>query len=334
MNDTANQTKSRKLLVERLLLVGFLLLVLLLTFLYGNRVYDRFAAQAFVPDAEIERIHDQVAMTNLASDIFYASGPVIQSQPEFNQSCASTERTTAILGCYYSRKVYLYRVSNSEIKDAEAVTAAHEMLHAAYDRLLFFERSRIDKLINEQYELVKDDADIQKLMSYYKVAEPEALTNELHSILGTITYDLSPELEAYYKKYFHDRRAVVELNQNYNAVFAEIDQRARELNAKLDTLRPQIDQALQLYEQDYDQLQADIAVFNQQATGGSLAFRSFQAARNELLARIDSLNIRRTELNQQVAEYNQYVAQINALSIRVERLNEAINGVPEVETDL
>ncbi len=46
-------------------------------------------------------------------------------------------KRNAILGCYNpsSRDIYIYNVTNSELDGVKEVTAAHEMLHAAWERL-------------------------------------------------------------------------------------------------------------------------------------------------------------------------------------------------------
>ena len=83
-----------------------------------------------------------------------------------SSNCDTEERTTAILGCYYQRHIYLFDINNKELDGTLDVTAAHEMLHAAYDRLNFFERSYVDGLINAEYEVHKNDASLKQIMAY------------------------------------------------------------------------------------------------------------------------------------------------------------------------
>lgn len=331
MNDAQNQTKQSNHILRRIVvpvaisLVGSLLLIL-----YGNRIIDHFLAAAFTPSSQVAALHDSLKLTAQGSDLLYASQPVVQSGAQFNQSCSSAERTAAILGCYYMRKMYIYNVTNTELAGAEEVTAAHEMLHAAYERLTIFERGHIDDLINTQYAKLGNDSDLKKLMQYYEKAEPGALTNELHSILGTTVGSLSPELESYYARYFTNRQAVVAMNQTYNAVFDTVSKQSDDLSNKIEQLKPKLQADMAAYESARKQVEADIASFNQQASSGKFTTQAaFQRARSALVARVDQLNAERDAVNAEVATYNTYVADLNKLSVKVHELNSSINGIQD-----
>ena len=300
-----------------------------LVILYGNRVMDHMAAASFTPSADVAQLHDELKLTGEGSDLLYASKPEVQTGTAFNESCQSKERTAAILGCYAVRKIYLYDVTNKELVGAEPSTAAHEMLHAAYDRLNYFERKNVDSLLDEEYQKVKEDPSIVKLMQYYKEAEPEALTNELHSILGTTIADLTPGLEQYYKRYFTDRQAVVQMKRLYSSIFSDVESESKQLSSQIKAMKPRIDAELASYDADMKQLDADIAAFNAQAKGGFYkAQYAFNAARQQLVNRVDGINGRRNAINSEVAQYNDLIAQLNALSVRVNELNSSINAAP------
>lgn len=280
MNDTANQASKNPNYVLRVWVPFFVTLaVALISILYGNRVYDYVAARSFTPSEPVKAVGDSLKLTGVGHDIFYASKPAIQSAQAFNESCSSTERTAAILGCYSKRHIYMYDVTNPELVSAENVTGAHEMLHGAYERLNFYDRGKVDDLLNAEYKKLATRPELAKLMSYYEKAEPHDLTNELHSILGTTVVDLSPELEAYYARYFTDRKAVAAMNQAYNNVFADVEQRSRDLVARARTLKESIDSTKQSYANETTQLEADIASFNERASSGYYTTRSaFNAA--------------------------------------------------------
>lgn len=297
--------------------------------LYGYRVYDYFAARMFTPTAEVKGIHDSLKLTSWGSDIMYASKPTVQSGQAFNDACKSVDRTAAILGCYYRADIFLYNVTNPDLAGAKEVTAAHEMLHAAYQQLNFIDRAKVDKMINAEYDQVKEDAYIKKLMGYYKQAEPGELTNELHSILGTTLAGLSPELEQYYARYFTDRQLIVQLNQKYNSVFDSVEQRSNQLATAVNAAGPQIEADLTAYEADLTQLQADIETFNKRASSNYFTTNSaFQAARQALISRVNTLNVRRDAINARVKTYNDEIAELNSLSVRMSQLNNSINAAP------
>lgn len=295
--------------------------------LYGQQVVDAIKARLYHPTGQIESVTTRLQLTDRGRDIFYATNPLVESKQEFNNNCQSEERTVAILGCYYRDRVYLYAIANEKLDGTLEVTAAHEMLHAAYQRLNFFERARVDQLIKTQYAALKDDASLKEIMQYYQQAEPGAEINELHSILGTTVATLDPELEQYYNRYFGDRASIVALNATYNKVFGDIKKQTDELEARIKVTETSLKADLGVYEVDRRQVELDISNFNEQASTGAFATRSaFNAARSALVARVDALNTRRDEINQRVAAYNADVAAINKLAVQASDLYKSING--------
>lgn len=290
---------------------------------------DAVRASRFEPTSEIQTITESLRLTKRGTNIFYATSPVIESRDQFNESCHSTERTVAILGCYYRDKTYVYDINNQELEGAVEVTAAHELLHAAYFRLNMFDRIRVEKLLRQEYEQIKDTDSIKRVMQYYSEAEPGAEIDELHSIIGTTVSNLPEELEQYYARYFHDRSVIVDMNTKYTSVFDEVNQRAKELQTKLEADGPVLRSDLEAYDAELSQLNLDIANFNERAasTGGFASQRAFIEARIALTRRVDDMNARSRALNERVAKYNEDVAALNAIAVRANQLNESINGV-------
>lgn len=306
---------------------------LVFAYMFGGRISDSIAARNFTPTAQIASVDERLKLTSRGTDIFYASSPVVEDQKDFNNNCQSQERTAAILGCYYLNRIYLYDVHNKELDGTMEVTAAHEMLHAAYARLSIIERPRIDALLKAEYAKIKhNNPTLSETMAYYRQAEPNDLVNELHSILGTTVNQLSPELESYYGQYFDDRQTVVALNQKYVTVFAEVNKQAEELTAKVTALKPEIERELAAYEAARRQLEGEIASFNQRAASGAFTSQAqFNRERSSLLARSSTLNAQRNAVNAKVDEFNGYVDQLNKLSVRIGELNKSINGAQPAE---
>mgnify|MGYP001617830114 CR=1 FL=1 len=331
MNDGRNQTAKRPSVFWRVIVPAVaMLLVSGLVILYGHRVFDYFAARSFTPSGEIAAIHDSLKLTSRGSDLLYASEPQLENAKDFNQSCSSTERTVAILGCYYMRKIYIFDISNPELAGAKEVTAAHEMLHAAYERLNYFERQRVDTLLEEEYSQLHDNAQLKKLMEYYQKAEPNSLANELHSLLGTTVATLSPELERYYEQYFGDRQHIVAVNKAYNTVFETVEARSQELAGLIRNLETKIETDKNAYLSDLDTLKRDIEAFKQRAASGYYRSNAvYQNAINALNARIADMESRRALINQDVSRLNDYIEEQNKLSVRVNELNNSINGISE-----
>lgn len=306
-----------------------------LSYLYGARVYDFIVARMFEPSPEVKVIHDGLGLTAQGSDLFYASSPSVEDSDQFNQSCASAERTAAILGCYYKRTIYIYNVTNAELAQAKDASAAHEMLHAAYERLTVIDKSRVDSMLQAEYAKLKGDAELNKLMDYYRQAEPGALTNELHSIIGTTIATISPDLEAYYRRYFTDRQKIVALNTAYSSVFTKIEDQANALSAKIDAIHPQLQADLTAYNTDITRLNDDISAFNTKVQAGYFTTQAaFSEAQRALTGRVNDMNVRRSDINVRVAEYNEYIAELKRLSVKVTELNNSINGIATPEASL
>lgn len=291
------------------------------------RVIDTVRAYNFHAPASIVAIDTRLDLTDRGTDIFYASEPQINTQTDFNKNCGTEERTTAILGCFSQDRIYLYDLKNTELDGTLEVTAAHEMLHAAYQRLTILERMRVDEMIKTQYEKIKNDKEITQLMAYYEVSEPGQEINELHSIIGTTVAALDPGFEQYYSQYFNDRSAVVTLNARYNQVFAKLQSETETLEAQLSAAETEITTLMTQYDQDKSQLEADIVTFNANTKAGYFSSEAaFYAARAALLTRIDDLNARRDEINTKVAAYNEKVEALNKVSTHTSELYKSMNG--------
>src|ERR1700741_2054773 len=118
-----------------------LILVLLLiggTWLKRNAVYDWIRLRNYQVPSQIVQLATDTSMTPSATHLFYVNRPAIQDKNEFNQSCPNNggERTI-ILGCYHGHQtgIFLYTVSDPQLNGVMQVTAAHEALHALYERL-------------------------------------------------------------------------------------------------------------------------------------------------------------------------------------------------------
>ena len=297
-------------------------------YFYGPIAVDAVRASSFHPNADITSVDSRIGLTARGQQIFYATAPVIEDRDAFNADCQSVERTAAILGCYVRDQVYLDNIPGSELDGALEVTAAHEMLHAAYARLNIFEQAHVNDMVNAEYAKIKDNPDIKQEMQYYAQAEPGEEVNELHSIIGTTIKDLPADLEQYYTRYFTNRAAIVAMNAKYTAVFDEVNQQASALQDKITTEAAAIKQASTQYNADLTQLNSDIESFNERATSGGFTSQyAFTVAHEALSARIQEMKDRQIALNQQIDAYNADVAEYNKLAVRAKQLNQSINGV-------
>jgi hypothetical protein len=313
--------------------VSSVLLLVCAGWLYLNRDYviDSVTAWQYTPSPAISQLAERTHLTDLGLHYFYASRPEVNERAAFNTHCTVRGEKTVVLGCYSARRIYLFDVTDERLDGIKEVTAAHEMLHAAYDRLSDSEKERINTLISEWYPKITDER-IKGIIAEYDKTEPGERLNELHSILPTEIATLSPELEQYYQQYFTDRAKVVAYSASYEQVFADISSQQKSLSEDLAQLAARISEAVTAYNGAITRLNADVAAFNTKAksAGAFASQREFNAARTSLLDRQTVVSAQRTDVNAMIADYNAKRKQLEALNGQAESLNKSIDSLAPV----
>nr|WP_246376381.1 hypothetical protein [Conyzicola lurida] len=300
---------------------------------FGNRQFiaDQLAAWTFEASPTITAYEERSTMTDHAALIFEASRPRVDGTDGFDSVCGSAEAGSGILGCYLpgTQEIVLYDVTDDKLDGIEEVVASHEMLHAAWDRLGDDEKARLEPLLSAEASALAGDAEFVARMELYASLEPGEHHNELHSIIGTEVGTLSPELEAYYARYFTDRQALIALHVASNAVFVDLQARSDALSAELDTLRASIDSDYAAYNAGYDALSGDIARFNERADSGDFASNAqFQREKNALVARQSALDAMFDSAEQRVETFNAKIAELESLNAQTLDLTTSLNIEP------
>lgn len=296
-----------------------------------NRQYilDVLNVWWYKPTAAVSSITDRSGLSNDGQFYFYASQPRVESASDFNNSCVRQEASSAILGCYSAQRIYIYDVTNKELDGVEEVTAAHETLHAIWERMGAEEKKRVGALLESAYQKI-DDPNLNERMSYYDRTEPGERDNELHSILGTEYKDLGSGLEAHYQKYFADRSKIVELHQKYQSKFDELKKQSDTLAAEMAILKKAIDDQTTQYNSEAASISADAAALKQSYNTVDRTSKSevdaYNARRQELLNRIDSLDALRAQIISETNDYNEKVTQYNALVVTTNELNSSLDS--------
>ena len=247
---------------------------------------DQYALATYRPTADVAGIESRLGLTDYARGVFYRTDPKIASKTEFNTDCETTKGELE-LGCYYRSNIYILRIDNQSLAPEMDVVTAHELLHAGWARLSAGDKTKLSAQLAQVYAGLVD-AELRDRMAQYAISEPGQQGNELHSILGTEAATLSPELEAYYGRYFTDRSRIVAAHEQYQNVF---NTRKAELENQLATIR---------------NLKAQLAVVNRQLdnyrSGGNIpAYNSLVPRQNSL---VDGINSRIDIYQSGVDEYN------------------------------
>lgn len=292
-------------------------------------IVDQVYVWQFQPSSQVANLAQQARMSDKGNFYYLASRPQIEESEAFNQVCDAhaEDKGTAILGCYAGQRIYVYNITDERLVGVTAVTAAHEMLHAVYDRMDASQKKHVDGLLEQEYQKRKHDPALAERMALYDRIEPGERYNELHSVLGTEHAGLSDELERYYAEYFAERQAVVGLHQRYEAVFDDLQQQAEVLSGRLTQLGEQIDRDSKQYNSDSERLDGEIKAFNAAAANGTFGSQSeFAAKRSDLTIQVAALNASRDVINNAVNEYNSLRTQLEAISTKTDSLNRSINS--------
>lgn len=296
-----------------------------------NRQYilDLLNVWWYKPSASISSITERSGLSGDGQFYFYASQPKVEPASDFNNSCVRQEASSAILGCYSTQRIYIYDVTNAELDGVEEVTAAHETLHAIWERMSADDKKRVGSLLESAYLKLNDPA-LEERMSYYDRTEPGERDNELHSILGTEYLNLGTDLETHYKKYFSDRSKIVALHQKYQSKFDDLKAQSDALAAEMATLKKTIDDQTVQYNTEAASASADAATLKQRYNTVDRTSKSevdaYNTQRQQLLDRIDALDAFRAQIISETNEYNKKVTQYNALVVTTNELNSSLDS--------
>ena len=315
-----NQMRSHKSLLLAVINLCIIVCVVVAVILNRQYIIDKYNAWEFKPSPEIAQIANDVGLNENGRFYYFASRPELDFAKEFNGECRSREQGNAILGCYKNQRIYIYNVNDERLNGLKEVTAAHEMLHAAYERLPESDKKAVNTLLEKEYRK-NSDAEFSKRMDYYKRNQPGEEYNELHSIIGTEFADISPQLEDYYKRYFNNRSQVVALHSKYSDKFKELKQGSASLRKELENLSISINNASLKYNKDISNLNSEINAFNSRAKNGD--FSSQEDFLNERSYLIKSTR----KLEQDRANINRYIGQYESKRIEYNKLVDESNSM-------
>ena len=308
-----NQMRSHKSLLLAVINLCIIVCVVVAVILNRQYIIDKYNAWEFKPSPEIAQIANDVGLNENGRFYYFASRPELDFAKEFNGECRSREQGNAILGCYKNQRIYIYNVNDERLNGLKEVTAAHEMLHAAYERLPESDKKAVNALLEKEYRK-NSDAEFSKRMDYYKRNQPGEEYNELHSIIGTEFADISPQLEDYYKRYFNNRSQVVALHSKYSDKFKELKQGSASLRKELENLSISINNASLKYNKDISNLNSEINTFNSRAKNGDFSSQEdFLNERRYLIKSTRKLEQDRANINRCIGQYESKRIEYNKL---------------------
>jgi hypothetical protein len=310
------------------IVVGLLIFSIIVTAERRNAL-DWVALRNYDPSAQVSTLANQTTMSPQAQKVFYVNHPEIETQATFISNCQNNGgEKTVILGCYHpdQKGIFILSVDDPRLSGIEQVTAAHELLHAEYDRLSSANRKNVDDMLMDYYEHDLNDKRVQDVIAAYKQSEPNDVVNEMHSVFGTEIANLPAPLETYYKHYFSDRQAVVAYAAKYENAFTSRQNEVKTDDAKLNAWKLQITNDEASLQSQLQQLNSGQSRLSQLKTDRDYA--DYNAGIPDFNAEVNRYNLLVTETRSLIAQYNVLVTSRNAIALEENQLTQAITAKP------
>lgn len=286
---------------------------------------DNFRLIGYEMPSEISALEAKLPLTDSAKLTFSAVHPSLETREDFNAHCHSHDSEVSVLGCYTDGSIYLYDINSPELPGIVESTAAHELLHAEWDRLPFWEQASVANEIQSFYNTHKD-----QLSADLDVYGDDQLLDELHSRIGTEFANLPDTLERHYAKYFTDQDAIVAYYDSYSAKFIELKSQIEELDNTLTESKDKIDQLQSTYEEKESEFNSRVDQFNSCAdTPDCFTASEFNIQRAKLLSDRSDLEALLSELNTLIDHYNTLIDEYNTNILRSQDLENSINSNSE-----
>lgn len=307
------------------LLTLAVLAVPVLVYFNAQALTDWWQLRGYTPPKAVAALASQDTMTTYARHIFYVNHPDLESNAsQFRNDCNESEQTI-VLGCYRSDQdgIFIYDVQDKRLAGVEQVTAAHEMLHAAYDRLSDKDKKNVDNMLTDYYNHGLTDKRVKSTIDEYRKTEPNDLVNEMHSIFGTEIAHLPAPLEKYYTRYFTNRQAVIGFEQSYQGEFTSRENQIRKDDTKLATMKADIESEEASLQSQAQTINADRQQLdNQKASGDTAGYNAGVPGFNR---EVQAYNAGVLRLRQDITAYNQLVKERNAIATELTSLDQALD---------
>jgi uncharacterized protein YukE len=288
-------------------------------------IEDWYRLRNYTPPANVATLVHEDTMTPYSTHLFYVNHPnLFNDAAAFRQDCAETEQTI-VLGCYHPEQngIAVYNVQDARLKGVQEVTAAHEMLHAAYERLSPKDKTYVNGLLTNYYNNDLHDQRIIDTMNSYKKTEPNDVVNEMHSVFGTEIANLPAPLENYYKKYFANREAVTNFAAGYQAEFTSRTDQINADDAQLADLKQQISSDEQSLSNQLSHIEADRRRLDSLQSSGQIS--AYNAGVSNFNSEVNAYNAGVARLRSEIARYNDLVNTRNALAAELRSLDSALD---------
>lgn len=319
-----SQNKSSPVLLSVLITIPLLVLVALAL---GNlqKIEDWWRLRGYQPPATVAQLASQDTMNSYTRHLFYLNKPqLLGSVSSFRIDCPEN-KNTIVLGCYHPDQngIYIYNVSDPALAGVQQVTAAHEVLHSIYARLSDKDRKSLNSQLQNFYKHGLTNQRVLAEVKIYQQTEPADVMDEMSCTFGTELPNLPDGLEAYYKKYFTNRAAIVAYEQQYESEFTSRQDTIKSDDQQLAAQKAQITSQEAALNFQLTQIKSDRARLDSLLAAGQTA--AYNAAVPGFNNEIITYNNGVDSLQSTIAAYNQLVAVRNQVAGQLTTLDSAID---------
>ena len=271
-------------------------------------IEDWWKLRGYNPPTSVVTLANQDTMTSYTRHLFYLNKPqLLSTVSSFRVDCPENS-DTIVLGCYHSGQngIFIYNVADPTLAGISQVTAAHEVLHAVYERLSVTQRSTLDSELENYFTHDLTNTEVKAEVAIYQKTEPNSVYDEMSCTFGTEIASLPTDLNNYYSKYFSNRQAIVDYENQYEGAFISRQNTINQDDTNLANMKATID--------------TDIANLQSQET-------SLDALESQLVNESDSnviaYNAGIPVYNKEADQYNASVSQVQAL---IGQYNQLVNA--------
>ncbi|ADG76132.1 hypothetical protein Cfla_3251 [Cellulomonas flavigena DSM 20109] len=177
------------------------------------------------PTPEVEALADEMFLTDEGRDLLYVAQPELLGAEEFAGRCdrgdaGAAGETGGAVGCYHSSagglqangRIVVYTPADARLRPFVVETAAHELLHAAWNELSDGEQDVATRALATVLSGVDPEDDIHEQIAGSVAGQAANRPTELFAYIGTQVWregGVDPELEALYGRFISDREALV-----------------------------------------------------------------------------------------------------------------------------
>jgi len=286
-------------------------------------IYDHWMSRKYASTKDSSEVLANLGLTSEGDLVYRASLTEVDDKDSFRERCPVQDYEDAsVLGCYSNRKIYVLKVDEPKLAGVEEVTAAHELLHAKFERMSASEKEEVATLV-EDLRMKSTDKQVSTLVDNYEknLGAGEALDNEMFAIYGTQLKDVGLELEGIYSGYFKDRASIVDRYLSYSTEFNELEEAIKNYDARLSNLRSQVE----VLEAELTSLNNELDA-DKQRIEASTSQDQYREAAQVYNTKVEIYNRKVEQVRDIIAQYNELVEKRNQEALSAKSLADKLNA--------